>query len=117
VESIKGDFTLHPVQASDDPARVGKVEVVLLGVKAWQVPEAALAMRPLIGEDTFVVPLQNGVDAPSQLAAVLGKRLSWAVYAGLPASWQVPDISGIQASSPKLPLVSWTTCRATGPHG
>jgi 2-dehydropantoate 2-reductase len=80
VESINGDFTVYPVETFDDPARVGEVEVVVLGVKAWQVPEAALAMRPLIGQDTFVVPLQNGVDAPSQIAAVLGKG---AVLGGL----------------------------------
>jgi 2-dehydropantoate 2-reductase len=80
VDSINGDFTVYPVQASDDPPRVGEVEVVLLGVKAWQVPEAALAVRPLIGQNTFVVPLQNGVDAPSQIAAVLGKG---AVFGGL----------------------------------
>jgi 2-dehydropantoate 2-reductase len=80
VDSINGDFTVYPVQASDDPPRVGEVEAVLLGVKAWQVPEAALAVRPLIGQDTFVVPLQNGVDAPSQIAAVLGKG---AVLGGL----------------------------------
>jgi 2-dehydropantoate 2-reductase len=80
VDSINGDFTVYPVQAFDDPTRVGEVEAVLLGVKAWQVPEAALAVRPLIGQDTFVVPLQNGVDAPSQIAAVLGKG---AVLGGL----------------------------------
>lgn len=80
VDSLKGDFTVHPVRATDDPAQAGVVEAVLLGVKAWQVPEAALAIRPLVGENTFVVPLQNGVDAPSQLAAVLGKR---AVVGGL----------------------------------
>jgi 2-dehydropantoate 2-reductase len=80
VDSIKGDFTIQPVQATDDPARAGTVETVLLGVKAWQVPEAALAVRPFLGEATFVVPLQNGVDSPSQLAAVLGKR---AVVGGL----------------------------------
>jgi 2-dehydropantoate 2-reductase len=80
VDSIKGDFTVDPVQASDDPSRAGQVDVVLLGVKAWQVPEAAIAMRSLIGEHTFVVPLQNGVDAPAQLAAVLGKS---AVVGGL----------------------------------
>lgn len=80
IDSVKGDFIVHPVHATDDPAQAGVVEVVLLGVKAWQVPEAALAARPLVGEDTFIVPLQNGVDAPSQLAAVLGKR---AVVGGL----------------------------------
>ncbi len=42
--------------------------------KAWQVPEAARAMLPTIGSKTFVVPLQNGVDAADQLAAVLGRQ-------------------------------------------
>jgi 2-dehydropantoate 2-reductase len=74
VDSLKGDFLVQPVQATDDPARVGVVDVVLVGVKAWQVPEAAQAMRPLVEPETFVVPLQNGVEAPAQLAAVLGPR-------------------------------------------
>jgi 2-dehydropantoate 2-reductase len=72
VDSINGDFTVQPVQATDNPAEVGIVDVVIVGVKAWQVPEAAEAMRPMVGPQTFVLPLQNGVDAPSQLAAVLG---------------------------------------------
>jgi 2-dehydropantoate 2-reductase len=80
VESLAGDFIVNPVQATDDPARVGVVDAVLVGVKAWQVPEAALAMRSLVGEGTRVVPLQNGVDAPAQIAAVLGKQ---AVLGGL----------------------------------
>lgn len=74
VESVLGDFRVAPVNATDDPASVGPVDAVLVGVKAWQVPEAAEAMRPLIGPETFVVPLQNGVDAPDQLAAVLGRE-------------------------------------------
>ncbi len=74
VDSIKGDFVVQPVQAADDPAQVGVVDTVLVGVKAWQVSEAAQAMRPMVGPDTFVVPLQNGVEAPAQLAAVLGAQ-------------------------------------------
>ena len=74
VESILGDFRVTPVKATDDPASVGPVDVVLVGVKAWQVPEAAESMRPMVGPETFVVPLQNGVEAPDQLAAVLGKE-------------------------------------------
>lgn len=74
VESLKGDFVVHPVWATDDPCQVGMVDVVLVGVKAWQVPEAAQAIRPLIGPQTFVVPLQNGVEAPTQLAAILGTQ-------------------------------------------
>jgi 2-dehydropantoate 2-reductase len=72
IDSVLGDFVIHPAQASDNPAEVGPVDVVLVGVKAWQVNEAAQAIRPLIGADTFVVPLQNGVDSPGELAAVLG---------------------------------------------
>ncbi|MBN1537250.1 MAG: 2-dehydropantoate 2-reductase [Anaerolineales bacterium] len=72
VESIKGDFCISPAQATDDPAAIGEVDVVLVCVKAWQVNEAAQAMRPLVGEKTIFIPLQNGVDAPNQLGAELG---------------------------------------------
>jgi 2-dehydropantoate 2-reductase len=74
VESIKGNFTISPVQATHDPAEVGVVDVVLLGVKAWQVREAAQAIRPLVGPETCVVTLQNGVEAPAQVAAVVGEN-------------------------------------------
>jgi 2-dehydropantoate 2-reductase len=50
------------------------VDAVVLGVKAWQVAEAAEAIRPIVGPETFVVPLQNGVEAPAQLTAVLGRK-------------------------------------------
>jgi 2-dehydropantoate 2-reductase len=72
VESVLGDFVVQPVQATDDPTHVGVVDAVLVGVKAWQVSEVAEAIRPLVGPTTCVVPLQNGVEAPGQLAAVLG---------------------------------------------
>lgn len=72
VESINGDFVVQPIQATDDPAKIGKVDMVLVGVKAWQVFEAAEAMRPMIGPETFVLPLQNGLEAPAQLSEVLG---------------------------------------------
>lgn len=74
VDSADGDFSVRPERVSDDPAEVGTVDVVFVGVKAWQVPEAARAMAPLIGPQTFVVPLQNGVEAPDQLAEQLGAR-------------------------------------------
>jgi 2-dehydropantoate 2-reductase len=72
VDSLQGDFVVKPIHATDNPDQIGAVDVVLLGVKAWQVTEAAEAMRPLIGPGTCVVPLQNGVEAPQQLAQRLG---------------------------------------------
>jgi len=73
VDSIDGDFHLKKVQAADDPQTIGHVDVILVGVKAWQIPEAAQTMQLMVGHSTFVVPLQNGVEAPAQLAEVLGE--------------------------------------------
>lgn len=72
VESVDGDFLVSPCEATDDPRQIGEVDVVLVGVKAWQVPGVAREMRPMVGERTLVLPLQNGVEAPRQLAEVLG---------------------------------------------
>lgn len=72
VQSIAGDFWLPDVKATDQPAEVGPVDLVIVGVKGWQVREAAYAMQPLIGPETAVLPLLNGVDAPTELAEVLG---------------------------------------------
>jgi len=73
VDTPDGASDVKKVQAYDDPARAGNVDTVILGVKTWQVRDAAEAMKPLIGPDAFVVPLQNGVEAPDHLAAVLGR--------------------------------------------
>jgi len=73
VDSIDDDFLVDPILATDDPTHVGTVDAILVTVKTWQVQAAAEAMRPMVEPDTFVVPLENGVEAPSQLAAVLGE--------------------------------------------
>lgn len=72
VETPDGEIVIQPAQATDDPAQVGAVDAVIVGVKAWQVTKATHAMQPMIGPHTVVVPLQNGVEAPSQLSAGLG---------------------------------------------
>ncbi len=71
LETPLGENTIR-AQATDNPAEAGNVDAVLVGVKAWQVSEAANAMRPLVGSNTVVVPLQNGVEAATELAAVFG---------------------------------------------
>lgn len=72
VETPTGEIVIQPAKATDDPTQVAPVDVIFLGVKAWQVEEAARNMRPMVGPETFVVPLQNGVEAPTQLATALG---------------------------------------------
>jgi 2-dehydropantoate 2-reductase len=72
VDSIKGDFVVERPNATDDPSSVGRVDAVFVTVKTWQIASAAESIKPMIGDDTMVIPLENGIDAPDQLAAVLG---------------------------------------------
>jgi 2-dehydropantoate 2-reductase len=72
VESPTGDFHMTPSIATDRPEDVGVVDAVLLGVKAWDVRAAAVAIRPMVGTTTGVLTLQNGVEAPMEVAEVLG---------------------------------------------
>ena len=74
VDSTGGDFLIFPARATDDVSKVGETDLVIIGVKAWQVPEAARAIKPLVGPGTTVLPLQNGVDAVPQLVAELGSE-------------------------------------------
>lgn len=81
VELLDGQtLTIAPASATDEPAEVGPVDLVLVTVKAWQVPDAARAIKPMIGPETIVLPLENGVEAADQVAAVIGPR---PVLAGL----------------------------------
>lgn len=75
IESPKGDAIIYPANATDDPQQIGCVDVVLVGVKAWQVSEAAHGIAPLVKPTSIIIPLENGVDAPAQLAAVLGEEI------------------------------------------
>ena len=67
-----GDFTVHcPVES--DPAQIGIVDVVIVAVKAYANAETFESLRPLIGPQTSIITLQNGVDSAEELAAVVGQ--------------------------------------------
>ena len=72
LESIAGDVTIDPAEATDDPSEIGPVDAVIVSTKTWDLPTAAEEMRPLLGSETAVVPVLNGVEAPTILADVLG---------------------------------------------
>jgi len=72
VDSINGDFAVERVNATDRPTEV--VDAVVFCVKAWQIPEAARQVAPIVGPETVVVPLENGMEAPDQLAEVFGRE-------------------------------------------
>ncbi len=72
VTNGSGDWSVPEVWASDDPREIGEADFVLLCVKTSQLPAAVDALSPVIGEDTAVVTVQNGVEAPERVAARIG---------------------------------------------
>lgn len=62
IESQYGNLHLSNVEATNDPAAIGPVDLVLFTVKLWDAETAAAALSPLIAPNTRVVTLQNGVD-------------------------------------------------------
>lgn len=72
LESVLGDLLLERANVTDDPAEIGPVDVVLFAVKLWDTEQAARQALPLVGAHTRVIPLQNGIDGPENIAAVVG---------------------------------------------
>lgn len=67
----EGDFTVA-VAATDDPSQVGPVELVIFSVKAHQNSKAVPLIEPLIGEDTTILTIQNGVESAEELGQDYG---------------------------------------------
>ena len=74
VRSAKlGDFTVRAA-AESDTARIGPVDVAIVSVKAYDNATALPMLTPLIGAETMVLTLQNGVDSVDECAAIVGER-------------------------------------------
>ena len=73
VSSPLGDVHVTPASATEDPAAVGPVDIVLLGIKLYDVEVAAEAIAPMVGDRTAVICVQNGVDATAIVARLYGE--------------------------------------------
>ena len=67
-----GDFVVRS-PAEEDTSKVGPVDVVIVAVKAYDNSSALPMLAPLVGPETTVLTLQNGVDSAAEIAAVLGE--------------------------------------------
>ena len=72
VESALGDIHLEKVDATDDPASLGPVDLIVVGVKLWDIETAAQAIKPMLSPNTAVISFQNGVQKDETLRRVLG---------------------------------------------
>ena len=69
-----GDDDTVPIRrAADEASALGAADIVIVAVKTWQLAELAPRLAPLLGPQTLVVPMQNGVEAADTLARALGE--------------------------------------------
>jgi 2-dehydropantoate 2-reductase len=86
VEGASGDRTVS-LHATTDPAEVGVCDLVVIATKALDVEAAARAVGPMVGLETVVLPIQNGLGSADRVAAVLGEeRVAIGVAGGFGAS-------------------------------
>ena len=94
VRSVHGDFLVSPAKATGDPAEVGAVDLVLFTTKTYQTESAAQAMKPMIGRETVVLPLQNGIDAAEIIGAHVGREHLVGGAIWLSAAIEAPGVIG-----------------------
>jgi 2-dehydropantoate 2-reductase len=92
VQGGRGETHLVPTNATDDPKSVGPVDIVLFCAKLWDVESAGEAIKPMVGPDTAVIPLQNGVDAHERLIPILGTKSLMCGVAQISASIVAPGV-------------------------
>lgn len=68
VKSLKGDFIIDNAQATDTVQKIGTADLVILAVKAWQIPDISRELTSIVKKETIVLPLQNGVLTVGELA-------------------------------------------------
>ncbi len=94
VKSVHGDFLVSPAKATDDPAAVGPVDLILFCTKTYHTDIAAQAIKPMIGNETVVVPLQNGIDAAERIGAYVGREHLIGGVTWLSAAIEAPGVIG-----------------------
>jgi 2-dehydropantoate 2-reductase len=86
VEGASGDRTVR-VSATSDPGEVGEVDLVVIATKAMHVRAAAEGVRALLGAETVVLPIQNGLGSGEIVADLVGgERVVVGIAGGFGAS-------------------------------
>lgn len=93
VHGVSGDRTVRLTSVATDTSGLAVADLVIIATKAGDVGAAAASARDLVGEQTVVQGIQNGLGSPDRIAAVLGsKRLAVGVVGGFGASCPEPGV-------------------------
>ncbi|MCX7982712.1 MAG: 2-dehydropantoate 2-reductase [Syntrophales bacterium] len=94
IKSVLGDFEINPAQATADTTQLSQVDVVLFTTKTYQTEEAAKLIKPIIGPQTVVISLQNGVDAADKIGAIVGMEHMLGGATWCSAAIEAPGVIG-----------------------
>ena len=70
---LYGEYTVQPAAVAEDPAELGVQDLILVSVKYAQLETAAAQLAPIVGPDTLVLPVMNGVHTAAKLGRLLGR--------------------------------------------
>jgi 2-dehydropantoate 2-reductase len=107
VASVAGDFRVSPARATHDTAEVGAVDLVMVCVKTWQLAPAIDGLPPLMGPDTAVLTVQNGVEAPGLVAEAVGQESVLPGSAKVFASIERPGVVRHAGGPGSLAFAEW----------
>lgn len=88
-----GNFVVHGV-ASDNAADLGQAELILFAVKTYDLEQAAIAAKQVLAPGASLLTFQNGLDAPDQVAAVVGREHVLIGTTGLETTVVEPGVIG-----------------------
>ncbi len=94
VRSVHGDFSIDAARAVEDPADIGPVDLIIFAVKTYDTAAAAASIRPIVGAETAVLPLQNGVGAVEAVGGIVGEHHMIGGATWLSAAVEEPGVIG-----------------------
>ncbi|MDQ5987515.1 MAG: 2-dehydropantoate 2-reductase [Syntrophus sp. SKADARSKE-3] len=94
VKSVFGDFDVSPAQVTDKPSEAGSADLIIVATKTYHTDDAAQAIKPMVGPDTVVMSLQNGVDSAIRIGQVVGMEHMIGGATWLSAAIEAPGVIG-----------------------
>ncbi len=87
-----GDITIYPANATSDPSEIGVVDYVIVAVKLWDTEKVGRSILPILGPETTVLSLQNGVEGDAMLSGIVGQHRMISGVAFIASSIDQPGV-------------------------
>lgn len=101
VKSISGDFHVYP-KVIENITEINNPDLIILGVKSWQIKDVAKMIKPVLKEKTMVLPLQNGADNIDTLLSVLDQQNVIAGFCKIVSKVEIPGVINHFAYKPEI---------------